>query len=60
MDISKQISKRSELDKLSHEITSLNERINAKPGAITNQASKAALSRLLKRKGELEKELDEA
>jgi len=60
MGISEQIRKRSELDKLSHEITSLNKRIDANPGAITNRANKTILSRLLKRKEELEKELDEA
>ena len=60
MDISGQIRKRSELDKLSHEINSLNIRIEARPGAVTNRANKVILSRLIKRKEELEKELDEA
>ncbi len=60
MDISGQIRKRSELDKLSHEITSLNKRIEARPDAVTNRANKAILGRLIKRKEELEKELDEA
>ena len=64
MDLRGQFEKRSELDKVNHEINDLNKKYKTnvdKNGTydITDQADKIKLDGLLKRKDELEKELDE-
>ena len=64
MDITEQFEKRSELDKINHEISSLNKKYKTnidKDGttAVTNHTDGAKLLGILKRKQELEKELEE-
>ena len=59
MDISEQIEKRVKLDKVNHEITSLNKKYetNVEGRRITDPEDRIKLDRLLKMKEELEEEL---
>ena len=65
MDISEQIEKRVKLDKVNHEIISLNKKYETNVNQdgvfmITDPADRIKLDKLLKMKEELEEKLDEA
>ena len=65
MDLSEQIEKRVKLDKVNHEIISLNKKYETNVNQdgvfmITDPADRIKLDKLLKMKEELEEKLDEA